>query len=86
MDSIIVEKFRCFREKRILNLKPLTILVGENSTGKTSLLAAIRLANEAIFAYPDEFNFNQSPFLLGAYNEIASTSCGRPGRSDYFII
>ena len=31
-----MENFRCFRERQDVRLAPLTLLVGENSTGKTS--------------------------------------------------
>ena len=43
MDSITLENFRCFRERQTAaRLAPLTLLVGENSTGKTSFMALIR--------------------------------------------
>jgi predicted ATPase len=86
MESIIIENFRCFKKAQTVHLKPLTLLVGENSTGKTSLLAAIRITNETHFLFPGEFDFNKDPYLLGAYNEIASYSGGRSGRADYFVL
>ena len=42
MDRITLENYRCFREKQSARLAPLTLLVGNNSTGKTSFLALIR--------------------------------------------
>ena len=39
MDRITVRNYRCFGEKQTARLAPLTLLVGENSTGKTSFLA-----------------------------------------------
>ena len=42
MDQITLKKFRCFRERQTARLAPLTLLLGENSTGKTSFLALIR--------------------------------------------
>ena len=42
MDSITLENFRCFRDEQTARLAPLTLLVGENSTGKTSFLALVR--------------------------------------------
>ena len=42
MDQITLKNFRCFREKQTARLAPLTLLVGENSTGKTSFMAMIR--------------------------------------------
>ena len=42
MDKITLKNYRCFREKQTIRLAPLTLLVGENSTGKTSFMAMIR--------------------------------------------
>ena len=42
MDQITLKNFRCFREKQTARLAPLTLLVGENSAGKTSFMAMIR--------------------------------------------
>ena len=78
MDRLIIENVRCFRGKHEVPLAPLTILVGENSTGKSTLLAAARLAWD--LGERSELNFNEEPFLLGAYDQIASSSStdGRP--------
>ena len=37
-----LKNFRCFRGEQAARLAPLTLLVGENSTGKTSFLAAVQ--------------------------------------------
>lgn len=86
MESIIIENFRCFKKEHNISLKPLTILVGENSTGKTSFLAAISIIADFNYFYPGEIDFNREPYSLGAYNEIASYSLGKSGRAKYFII
>ncbi len=44
MDSLLTQNFRCFAKRQVVRLAPLTVLVGENSSGKSTLLAAIRLA------------------------------------------
>ena len=72
MESVTLENFRCFREKQTVNLAPLTLLVGENSTGKTSFLALIQVLAALVTgkgwaAIPD---FKQSPFDLGAFEDI----------------
>ena len=42
MDRVWVENYRTrFREKQDVPLAPLTLLLGENSTGKTPFLAMI---------------------------------------------
>jgi len=85
MDKIVIENFRCFRTLQEVPLAPLTLLVGENSTGKTSFLAAIRIAAslQNMGMFPD---FNEEPFALGAYEQIANYSAGRAGRAESFTI
>ncbi|MBI3824330.1 MAG: AAA family ATPase [Planctomycetes bacterium] len=82
MDTLILENFRCFAGRHEVPLRPLTLLVGENSTGKTSFLAAAKLANEirTVVQTPD---FNQEPFLLGSYDEVVHDR-GRAKRVSFF--
>ncbi len=83
MDSITLENFRCFRERQTARLAPLTLLVGENSTGKTSFLALIRAL--AAFAYTQRPpNFKEPPYDLGSFDEIAHYRGGRGGRAESF--
>lgn len=83
MDQIILNNFRCFREEQTARLAPLTILVGENSTGKTSFLAIIRALWE--FAYLQEVpDFKKEPYDLGSFDEIAHHRGGRGGRAQDF--
>ena len=42
MFSVSVKNFRCFAEPPPVEIRPITFLVGENSAGKTSFLAATR--------------------------------------------
>ena len=70
MDSITLENYRCFGERQTARLAPLTLLVGENSTGKTSFLAIIRALWDIAVAEMVP-NFNEKPYNLGSFNEIA---------------
>ena len=83
MDSITLENFRCFREKQTARLAPLTLLVGENSTGKTSFLALIRALWELAYRSrsPD---FKEEPYDLGSFDEIAHHRGARGNRADEF--
>ena len=71
MISFMIENVRCFTNPPPVPLAPLTLLVGENSTGKSTFLASIRLAWDTInqFSTPD---FNEEPFVLGGFNEVAN--------------
>ena len=75
MREVSFENFRCFRERQTARLAPLTLLVGENSTGKTSLLALISaLSNLAYFRYVPTHKtsvFTEDPYDLGSFDEIA---------------
>ena len=76
MDSITLENYRCFGEKQTARLAPLTLLVGPNSTGKTSFLALIRaLLNLALRGVIP--NFQESPFHLGSFEDIVHQTSGR---------
>jgi len=70
MKQISLENYRCFHENQIAPLAPLTLLVGDNSTGKTSFLAMIRVLWDSIFGHGD-LNFKEPPFDLGSFYEIA---------------
>ncbi len=83
--SLILDHFRCFRARRSIPLAPLTLLVGENSSGKSSVLSSIRLAWD-IGRGLTEPDFNQDPFALGAYDQIANYTGGRIGRATSFSI
>ena len=83
MDSIRLKNYRCFRDEQSARLAPLTLLVGDNGTGKTSFLAMIRALWVAFFdsRFPD---FKEEPYDLGSYDEIAHRRGGRGGRADGF--
>lgn len=83
MDSITLENFRCFHEKQTAQLAPLTLLVGENSTGKTSLMAMIRILWDAIagLRYPD---FKEDPYDLGSFEDAVHNRSGRGEKAKYF--
>ena len=85
IDSVTLENFRCFREKQTVRLAPLTLLVGENSTGKTSFLALVQVLAELVvgqgwFAVPD---FKKAPFDLGAFDDVVHDR-GQGGRAPSF--
>ena len=83
LNAITLQNFRCFRERQTARLAPLTLLVGDNSTGKTSFLALIRALWDAGVGnrVPD---FKESPYDLGSFEEIAHHRGGRAGSADAF--
>ncbi len=83
MDTLILEDFRCFADRHEVPIRPLTLLVGENSTGKTSFLAAVRAAYDLRLGQSPDFN--EEPFHLGSYNQVANQR-GGTGRAKRFVI
>ena len=83
MDRIFMENFRCFRKPQSARLAPLTLLVGENSTGKTSFLALVRALWRVAFQneVPD---FREEPYDLGTFSETVHDRGGRSKQPESF--
>ena len=83
MDQITLKNFRCFRDEQTARLAPLTLLVGENSTGKTSFMAMIRALWDVAYwnQVPD---FKEDPYDLGSFDEIAHHRRVKSGRDETF--
>jgi len=85
MDFLRIRNVRCFTNPKSVPLAPLTLLVGENSTGKSTFLALVRLAWDIAHGR-GQLDFNEQPFLLGAFDQIANYRGGRAGRAKFFEI
>lgn len=74
-----VENLRTFSGRHSFPIAPLTIVTGENSSGKSSLLAGL-----ACICDPDGFplrpSFNRAPYSLGTFETIASRRGSRSPR------
>ena len=67
-----MEEVRCFSERQKLDIRPLTFLVGENSTGKTTALACFHvLAN---YLRHGEVDFNAHPYSMGTFKDTVRNS------------
>lgn len=82
--DIGLNDFRGFHRQGFTPLRPLTILVGENSAGKTSYLAACKYV--ADFLSGGDPSFTADPFQLGTFEQISHTRGGRGGRARQFSI
>ena len=83
MNRIVLKDYRCFRDEQEARLAPLTLLVGENSTGKTSFMAMIRALWDVAYEHqvPD---FKEDPYDLGSFDDIAHHRGRRGGRAATF--
>ena len=78
MDRLTVEDFRCFGGAQTARLAPLTLLVGENSTGKTSFMAMASILWEVVYGGNYLPDFKKDPFDLGTFQNIVHEDGGDP--------
>lgn len=67
-----MEEVRCFSERQTLEIRPLTFLVGENSTGKTTALACFHVL--ASYLRSEGVDFNSHPYSMGTFKDIVRNS------------
>ncbi len=70
INEVRFKDFRCFKGEQKARLAPLTLLVGENSTGKTSFMAMLRILMDNIGQIRSFPNFKEKPYDLGSFDEI----------------
>lgn len=72
--SWLLENFKSIQRKRTLNFKPLTLFVGANSTGKSTVIQSILLNIQTLqnSDYPREIVLNGHIVKLGSYNDVLS--------------
>ena len=87
--EFILTDVRCFEGEQSAKLRPITLLIGENNTGKTTFLGCYSVFHNLLdmtrigSAAPD---FNQEPFWMGSFRDIVRTRLGPQGRINTFSI
>jgi len=88
IQELILEDVRCFQGEQRGDIRPITLLVGENSTGKSTFLACFSVlyqTTESItFPWVDLADFNRDPFSMGAFRDIVRSRRGPSGRLNQF--
>jgi AAA domain, putative AbiEii toxin, Type IV TA system/Protein of unknown function (DUF3696) len=83
--EIILENFRSFVQRQSIPITPLTFLVGENSSGKSTFLAALSAIERSVM-YQYKPQFNEPPYDLGSFDTIATYKGGKYGRAKNFTL
>ena len=91
--EFIIKDVRCFEGEKRADIRPITLLVGENSTGKTSFLGSYRVLHRAMSkmnslgrGIADVLDFNLEPFQMGAFRDIVRSKRGKSDSKDEFVL
>ena len=78
IEKFMLDDVRCFGGRHEFNIRPLTFLVGENSTGKSTVLGCLQsLLDSSIFST----DFNSEPYWMGTFSDIVRKS--RPKKTEF---
>lgn len=72
--KLIIEDVRCFAGRQEFKIRPLTFLVGENSTGKSTALGCFETLDKFMNNRPHGLDFNIEPYQMGAFTDIVRRS------------
>ena len=91
--EFIIKDVRCFEGEQRANIRPITLLVGENSTGKTSFLGSYRALHQVLSRHQNALsmvqgysNFNEEPFQMGTFRDIYRSKRGKSNGKDDFVL
>ena len=73
--KLYLENVRSFEGWNEIPIAPTTILLGENSAGKSTMLGMLAVVHQEGFPFSGNF-FNQFPFEFGGYKTLASGKKG----------
>ncbi len=82
IEKFVLEDVRCFEGRHEFNIRPLTFLVGENSTGKSTVLGCLQ---SLVSSFESGVDFNSEPYLMGTFADIARKSRPRKTRLEIGI-
>ncbi len=80
IEKFVLDDVRCFEGRHEFNIRPLTFLVGENSTGKSTVLGCLQ---SLVSSFESGVDFNSEPYLMGTFADIARKS--RPKKTGFEI-
>ena len=88
--ELILQDVRCFQDEQRGHIKPITLLVGENSTGKTAFLGCYsvlhQLFSEKWEMFSQEPDFNKDLFSMGSFQDIINSRRGAKSHIKQFSL
>ena len=85
--DLILQDVRCFDGEQRGRLAGITLLVGENSTGKTTFLGCYRALHQTFPRHgfsQESPDFNEDPFAMGSFRDIVRSRRGSKGLINEF--
>ena len=83
IQKLIVKDVRCFAGLQEVDIRRMTFLVGENSSGKSTALGCIKVISDILSKGSFQADFNAEPHQMGAFTDIARR--GRPKTEEFQI-
>ena len=82
----MLSNVRCFEGQHKFNIRPLTFLVGENNTGKSTVLGCLQVIGDylKLGSFEKRLDFNCAPYEMGSFNDIARKPNSSTSESDTF--
>ena len=70
--KFMLSNVRCFEGQHDFNIRPLTFLVGENSTGKSTVLGCLQVLGDYLNldSFMKNIDFNRAPYEMGSFTDI----------------
>ncbi len=79
--KLTIKDVRCFSGEQNFDIRPLTFLIGANSTGKTTVMSCFstiyNFISQGGFRHPD---FNEEPYSMGSFIDIVRRSKAERGK------
>lgn len=74
--ELFLRDVRSFVGEHRIPIRPLTILVGENSSGKSTILAMLSALTKNGLGLTATISFNEAPYDMGGFDDIRSKTAG----------
>ena len=89
LEEFVIGNVRCFAGEQRVPIRPITLLVGENSTGKTTFMGCYRRFVDMFStssAHVSEGTFARPPFYMGGFLDIArKVGSGKRKPREFFV-
>ena len=77
INDFFVKDVRCFADEQKFNIRPITFLVGENSTGKSTFLGCIHVLHSILrYRFISTPDFNDAPYDMGIFKDMVHRARG----------